>query len=48
MKVNIAIVSFKGRLRITFCNITQSRELERHILKYLSDSGVHVKILNYN
>lgn len=48
VKVNIAMVSFKGRLRITFCNITQSRELERHILRFLADSGIHVKILNYN
>ncbi len=48
VKVNIGLVSFKGRLRITFCNLTQSHELERHILRYLSDSGIHVKILNYN
>jgi NRPS condensation-like uncharacterized protein len=48
VKINIALVSFKDKLRITFCNITQSRELERHILRYLSDSGIHVKILNYN
>lgn len=48
VKVNLAMVSFKDRMRITFCNITKSRALERHILRHLSDSGVHVRILNYN
>lgn len=46
LKVSSAIISYKNKLRITFCNITRSRELERHILKHLSDSGLHVKILN--
>ena len=48
VKVNTALVSFKGKLRICFSNITQSREFERHVLKHLSDAGIHVKILNYN
>ena len=48
VKVNTALVSFKGKMRICFSNITQSREFERHVLKYLSDAGIHVKILNYN
>jgi NRPS condensation-like uncharacterized protein len=48
VKVNIALVSYKDKLRICFSNITQSRELERHILKHLSDAGIHVKILNNN
>jgi hypothetical protein len=48
VKVNAALVSFKGELRICFSNITQSREFERHVLKHLSDAGIHVKILNYN
>ena len=48
VKVNTALVSFKGKLRICFSNITQSREFERHVLKHLSDTGIHVKILNYN
>ncbi|HKK42460.1 MAG TPA: hypothetical protein VJ963_08635 [Bacteroidales bacterium] len=46
LKVGSAIISFKNKLRITFCNITLSNELERLILKHLSDSGIHVKILN--
>jgi len=45
LKVSSAIISYKNKLRITFCNITRSREIERHILKHLSDSGIHVKIL---
>ncbi len=48
VKVNTALASFNGKLRICFTNITQSREFERLVLKYLSDAGVHVKILNYN
>ncbi|MCU0473220.1 MAG: hypothetical protein MUC93_07620 [Bacteroidales bacterium] len=48
VKVSCAMVSFKDKLRLCFCNITQSNELERHILKHLSDSGIHIKILNNN
>jgi NRPS condensation-like uncharacterized protein len=48
VKVTCALVSYKDKLRICFCNITQSRELERHILKHFSDAGIHVKILNNN
>jgi NRPS condensation-like uncharacterized protein len=48
VKSGCALLSYKGRLRINFCNITQSRELERNILTYLNDAGIHVKILNYN
>ncbi|MCX6302824.1 MAG: hypothetical protein NTW82_11630 [Bacteroidia bacterium] len=46
VKVSAALVSYKNKLRICFCNITESHELEQHILKYLSDAGIHVKILN--
>jgi hypothetical protein len=46
VKVSAALVSYKDKLRICFCNITESRELEQHILRYLSDAGIHVKILN--
>ncbi len=48
IKVCIAIVSFEDRLRISFSNISQSRELERQILKHLADAGVHIKVLNSN
>jgi hypothetical protein len=46
VKVSAALVSYKDKLRICFCNITESHELEQHILRYLSDAGIHVKILN--
>jgi NRPS condensation-like uncharacterized protein len=46
VKVSSSMISYKDKLRICFCNITQSHELERYILKYLSDAGIHVKILN--
>ena len=48
VKACCALVSYKGKLRICFCNITQSRELERYLLMHLVDSGIHVKILNNN
>lgn len=48
VKVGSGLVSYKDKLRICFSNITQSNELERHILKHLSDAGIHVKILNNN
>lgn len=48
VKAGCALVSYKGRLRICFCNITQSHELERLIFTHLSEAGIHVKILNNN
>ncbi|HBE40385.1 MAG TPA: hypothetical protein DDW27_04140, partial [Bacteroidales bacterium] len=46
VKVCNGLVSYKGKLRMCFCNITQSNELERQILIHLSNAGIHVKILN--
>ena len=46
VKVCSALMSFKDKMRICFCNITQSRDVERLILKHLSDAGMHVKIIN--
>jgi len=48
VKVVCALVSYRDKLRICFSNITQSNELERHILRHLADAGIHVKILNNN
>ena len=48
VKAGCALLSYKGKLRICFSNITQSHELERNILTHLSDAGIHVKILNNN
>lgn len=46
VKTGCALVSFKEKIRITFSNITESNELERNILKHLSDEGIHVRILH--
>lgn len=46
VKTVCGIISYDGRLRITFPNITRSTELERVMLKHLADAGIHVKILN--
>ncbi|MCX6334193.1 MAG: hypothetical protein NT092_07810 [Bacteroidia bacterium] len=48
VKVCCALISYKDNLRISFCNITQSSELEQNIFKHLSDAGIHVKIMNNN
>jgi NRPS condensation-like uncharacterized protein len=48
VKVSAALISYKDKLRICFCNVTESHELEQHILRHLSDAGIHVKILNNN
>ena len=48
VKAGCALLSYKDKLRICFCNITQSTELERQIFRHLSDAGIHVKILNNN
>jgi NRPS condensation-like uncharacterized protein len=48
VKVSCALISYKDKLRICFSNITQSNELERLILRHLTDAGIHVKILNNN
>jgi NRPS condensation-like uncharacterized protein len=46
VKVSCAMVSYKDKMRISFCNITQSSDLEKRILKHLTGSGIHVKILS--
>jgi NRPS condensation-like uncharacterized protein len=46
VKVSSSLISYKDTMRICFANITQSHELERHILMHLADAGIHVKILN--
>jgi len=48
VKIGSGLISYKDKFRICFSNITQSNELERYILKHLSDAGIHVKILNNN
>jgi NRPS condensation-like uncharacterized protein len=48
VKVSIALISYKDKLRICFANVTESRELEYLILRHLSGAGIHVKILSNN
>ena len=48
VKVNAALISFRDKLRISFSNITRSCELERLILKHLSDAGIRVKLMSGN
>jgi len=48
VKVTSAIVSYMGKVRICFSNITQSSELEQRFFRHLAHSGMHVKILNKN
>ena len=48
VKVSCALISYKDKLTICFCNITESNELERLILRHLTDAGIHVKILKNN
>jgi NRPS condensation-like uncharacterized protein len=46
VKVGVAMVSFKNKLRICFSNNSQSTDLERRILKHLADENIHVRITN--
>lgn len=48
VKVSMALVSYRDKMRICFCNLTQSNEIERMIMKHLTDEGVHVRIIYNN
>jgi NRPS condensation-like uncharacterized protein len=48
VKTGSGLVSFRDKLRISFCNLTQSNELEQRIFKHLINSGIHVKIFADN
>jgi NRPS condensation-like uncharacterized protein len=48
VKVSMAIVSYKDKMSICFCNLTQSNEIERMIIKHLTDEGIHVRIIYNN
>jgi NRPS condensation-like uncharacterized protein len=48
VKSGCALLSYKDNLRICFCNITQSTDLERYFFRHLSDAGIRVRILNNN
>lgn len=46
IKVCCGVMTFKNKLRIVFSNITDSRTLEKHFLRFLVNSGVTVQVLN--
>lgn len=46
VKAGSGIISFKDKMRICFSNVSESWDLERRILKHLTDAGIRVKILN--
>ncbi len=48
LKVNCAVAGFDNKLALTFGNITNSKELERQILTFLTAQGIPVKIVMYN
>lgn len=46
VKISCAMVTFRNKMRLTFCNISRSTGLEKHFLKHFTDSEIHVKVLN--
>jgi NRPS condensation-like uncharacterized protein len=46
VKISCAIVTFKNKLRLTFCNVSKSTRLEKHFLNHFTGLGIYVKILN--
>jgi NRPS condensation-like uncharacterized protein len=46
VRVSCAMVTFKNKLRLNFCNVSGSTSLEMHFLKHLTNSGISVKILS--
>lgn len=46
VRISCAVVTFKNKLRLTFCNVSKSTRLEMNILKHFTDLGIHVKVLN--
>jgi NRPS condensation-like uncharacterized protein len=48
VKISCAMVTFRNQLRLDFGNISRSTSFEMHFLKYLTESGIPVKILINN
>jgi NRPS condensation-like uncharacterized protein len=46
VKMSCAMVTFRNHLRLNFANISRSNRFQMHFLKHLTESGIHVKILN--
>ncbi len=45
VKISCAMVTFGNQLRLSFGNISDSTNFERHFLKHLTESGIPVKVL---
>jgi NRPS condensation-like uncharacterized protein len=46
VKISCAMVTFRNKLRLDFCNISKSTTLEMHFLRHFTESGIPVKVLN--
>jgi NRPS condensation-like uncharacterized protein len=46
VKLSCAMISFRNKLRLNFCNISKSTTLEMHFLRHFTESGIPVKVLN--
>lgn len=46
VKMSCAMVTFRNHLRLNFANISSSNGFQMHFLRHLTESGIHVKILN--
>ncbi|MGC1391948.1 MAG: hypothetical protein WA816_13005 [Bacteroidales bacterium] len=46
VKISCAMVAFRHHLKLNFGNISRSTSFEMHFLKHLTESGIHVKVLN--
>lgn len=47
LKVNCGVAGFRDKLVLSFGNITKSKELEKRIIRFLSDQGIKIKITRY-
>ena len=46
VKISCAMVTFKNKLRMDFCDISCSARLEMHFLKHFTDLEINVRIMN--
>jgi NRPS condensation-like uncharacterized protein len=46
VKISCAMVTFRDQLRLNFGNISRSTRFEMHFLKHLTESGIHVRVMN--
>lgn len=47
LKVNCSVVGFQDKLVLCFGNITDSKEIERRYLRFLTGEGIRVRIINH-